>query len=637
MASRIEDYAMIGDCQTAALVSRDGSIDWFCAPRFDSEACFAALLGSPEHGRWSIAPRAKAKTTRFYRTDTLVLETQFETADGAATLIDFMPTGLHRSSIVRLVVGVRGTVAMSTELILRFGYGDVVPWVTRLEDGMIRAIAGPDMVILRTPVHLRGKGMTTVGEFAINKGDTIPFVLSYLPSHRPLNVPFDPTRALQETEAFWRDWAAKCRPAGQWSDAVRRSMITLKALTYMPTGGMVAAPTTSLPEHLGGERNWDYRFCWLRDATLVLLGAMNAGYYEEARAWREWLLRAVAGSPDQLQIMYGIAGERRLTEWTAPWLPGYENSAPVRIGNAAYSQLQLDVFGEVMDVHYQARRGGLSGDDSGWDAQLKFLEHLQQIWTEPDEGIWEVRGEPRHFTYSKVMAWVAFDRSIRSAETFGLAGPIDKWREVRDQIHREVCAEGFDRKLGTFVQSFGSKQLDASLLQIPTVGFLPISDPRVKATVAAIERRLLREGFVMRYDTEETDDGLPPKEGAFLACSFWLVDVYILQGRIADAERLFSNLIALRNDLGLLSEEYDQRAQRLVGNFPQAFSHMALVNSAYNLTRAEKPVEQRADGDHRRRRPTEAREGKKRNSPPRKAQRRPSNRRTKSVKRPKGG
>jgi GH15 family glucan-1,4-alpha-glucosidase len=535
------------------------------------------------------------------------------------------------------VVGVRGTVAMSTELILRFGYGDVVPWVTRLENGVTRAIAGPDMVIVRTPVHLSGKGMTTVGEFTINKDDTIPFVLSYLPSHRPLNAPLDPTRALQETETFWRDWAAKCRPAGQWSDAVRRSMITLKALTYMPTGGMVAAPTTSLPEHLGGERNWDYRFCWLRDATLVLLGAMNAGYYEEARAWREWLLRAVAGSPDQLQIMYGIAGERRLTEWTAAWLPGYENSAPVRIGNAAYSQLQLDVFGEIMDVHYQARRGGLSGDDSGWDAQLKFLEHLQKIWTEPDEGIWEVRGEPRHFTYSKVMAWVAFDRSIRSAETFGLRGPIDKWREVRDEIHREVCAKGFDRKLGTFVQSFGSKELDASLLQLPTVGFLPISDPRVKVTIAAIERRLLRDGFVMRYDTEETDDGLPPKEGAFLACSFWLVDAYILQGRIADAERLFRNLVALRNDVGLLSEEYDQRTQRLVGNFPQAFSHLALVNSAYNLTRAEKPVEQRADGHHKRRRSAKAGEGKKRNRPPPKAHRRPSNRRTRSVKRPKGG
>jgi GH15 family glucan-1,4-alpha-glucosidase len=599
MAARIEDYAMIGDCRTAALVSRDGSIDWFCCPRFDSEACFAALLGTPEHGRWSIAPRAEAKITRRYRTDTLVLETQFETADGAVTLIDFMPIGLHRASIVRLVVGTRGTVAMSTELILRFGYGAVVPWVTRLEDGALRAIAGPDMVVVHTPVHLYGKDMTTVGEFSINKDDTIPFVLTYLPSHRPVEAPFDPTRALQDTETFWREWSAKTRPAGRWSDAVRRSLITLKGLTYAPTGGMVAAPTTSLPESLGGERNWDYRFCWLRDATLVLLGAMHAGYYEEAQAWRDWLIRAVAGSPDQLQIMYGIAGERRLTEWTAPWLPGYEKSSPVRIGNAAHSQLQLDVFGEIMDVQHQARRSGLSTNESGWDTQLKFLEHLEQIWNEPDEGIWEVRGEPRHFTHSKVMAWVAFDRSIKSAETFGLPGPIDDWRKLREEICDEVCAKGFDPELGIFVQSFGSKQLDASLLLLPTVGFLPISDPRIEATVAAIERRLLRGGFVMRYDTEATDDGLPPGEGAFLACSFWLVDVYVLQGRVADAEQLFRKLIGLRNDLGLLSEEYDPRVQRLVGNFPQAFSHMALVNSAYNLTRAEKPVEQRAQADYK--------------------------------------
>jgi GH15 family glucan-1,4-alpha-glucosidase len=599
MAARIEDYAMIGDCQTAALVARDGSIDWFCCPRFDSEACFAALLGSPEHGRWSIAPRAEAKITRRYRPDTLVLETQFETADGSATLIDFMPTGHHRSSIVRLIVGTRGTVALSTELVLRFGYGAVVPWVSRLEDGALRAIAGPDMVVVHTPVHLRGRGMTTVGEFSINKDDTIPFVLTYSPSHRPVVPPFDPTRALEETEIFWREWSGKCIAAGQWTEAVRRSLITLKALTYAPTGGMVAAPTTSLPEHLGGERNWDYRYCWLRDATLVLLGAMHAGYYEEAQAWRDWLLRAIAGSPEQAQIMYGIAGERRLTEWTAPWLPGYENSAPVRIGNAAHSQLQLDVFGEIMDVQHQARRSGLSTNESGWDAQLKFLEHLEEIWNEPDEGIWEVRGEPRHFTHSKVMAWVAFDRSIKSAETFGLQGPVDKWRKIRDQIHEEVCAKGFDREMNSFVQSFGSKQLDASLLLLPAVGFLPITDPRVESTIAAIERRLLRNGFVMRYDTQQTDDGLPPNEGAFLACSFWLVDAYILQGRVDDADRLFRRLVGLRNDLGLLSEEYDTDAKRLVGNFPQAFSHMALVNSAYNLTRAEKPVEQRAQADYK--------------------------------------
>src|ERR1700728_2731994 len=598
MSARIEDYAMIGDCRTAALVGRDGSIDWFCCPRFDSEACFAALLGTREHGRWLIAPREQARITRRYLPNTLVLETHFETEEGAATLIDFMPFHGRHSTIVRLVVGKRGTVKMSTELILRFGYGAIVPWVSRLENGALRAIAGPDMVVVHTPVHLRGKDMTTVGEVAVSRDETIPFVLSYLPSHRPMDEPFDPMRALADTEAFWRDWAARCRPAGPWSDAVVRSMITLKALTYTPTGGMVAAPTTSLPEQLGGNRNWDYRYCWLRDATLVLLGAMHAGYYEEARAWREWLLRAVAGSPDQLQIMYGIAGERRLTEWDAAWLPGYENSAPVRVGNAAHSQLQLDVFGEIMDVHYQARRGGLSTNESGWEAQLAFLDHLKKIWREPDEGIWEVRGARRHFTHSKVMAWVAFDRAIKSVETFGLEGPLDEWRKLREAIFDEVCLKGFDKELGTFVQSFGSKQLDASLLLLPSVGFLPVSDSRVEATIAAIERRLLRDGFVMRYDTAQTDDGLSPGEGAFLACSFWLVDAYTLQGRMADAERLFSRLVGLCNDVGLLSEEYDPRVQRLVGNFPQAFSHMALVNSAYNVTRMEKPVEQRAQPEY---------------------------------------
>jgi len=598
MPARIEDYAIIGDCRSAALVCRDGSIDWFCCPRFDSDACFAALLGSREHGRWQIAPRADARITRRYRPNTLVLETDFETVDGAATLIDFMPLGDHHSTIMRLVVGTRGKVAMRTELVLRFGYGAIVPWVTRLEDGALRAIAGPDMVILRTPVHLSGEDMTTVGEFTINKDDTIPFVLSYLPSHRPLHEPLDLMTALTKTETFWRDWSAKCRPAGPWSDAVLRSMITLKALTYAPTGGMVAAPTASLPEQLGGERNWDYRFCWLRDATLVLLGAMHAGYFEEAQAWREWLLRAVAGSPGQLQIMYGIAGERRLTEWVAPWLPGYENSAPVRIGNAAHSQLQLDVFGEIMDVHHQARRSGLSTNESGWEAQLAFLDHLKTIWNEPDQGIWEVRGSARHFTHSKVMAWVAFDRAIKSAETFGLEGPLDEWRKLRQQIFDEVCAKAFDKELGSFVQSYGSKQLDASLLLMPSVGFLPVSDPRVQGTVAASERRLLRDGFVMRYDTAGAQDGLPPGEGAFLACSFWLADVYTLQGRIADAERMFRRLVALRNDVGLLSEEYDPRLKRLVGNFPQAFSHMALISTAYNLTRAEKPVEHRAQADY---------------------------------------
>jgi GH15 family glucan-1,4-alpha-glucosidase len=598
MSLRIEDYALIGDRRTAALIAHDGSIDWLCWPRFDSEACFCALLGSREHGRWLIAPRGKARITRQYRPSTLVLETRFETQDGEATLVDFMPVNVPHSTIVRFVIGKHGQVAMHAELILRFGYGAVIPWVSRVETGALRAIAGPDMVALHTPVHLRGKDMTTVGEFTISRGETIPFVLTYSPSHLPLPPAIDATRALAETETYWREWTSKCRPAGHWTEAVRRSVITLKALTYEPTGGIVAAPTTSLPERIGGERNWDYRFCWLRDATLTLLGAMHAGYYEEAQAWREWLLRAVAGSADQLQIMYGLAGERRMTEWNVPWLPGYENSAPVRIGNAAHTQLQLDVFGEIMDVHHQARRCGLSTNESGWDVQIEFLNHLTKIWREPDQGIWEMRGPPRHFTYSKVMAWVAFDRAIRSAETFGLPGPLDEWRRQRELIRQDVCARGFDTDLGTFVQSYGSNQIDANLLLLPCVGFLPVSDPRIADTIAAVERTLLCEGFVMRYSTQEVKDTLPPGEGAFLACSFWLVDVYLLQGRLADAERLFRRLVGLRNEVGLLSEEYDPRSKRLVGNFPQAFSHLALVNSAYNLTQARKPLHQRAETEH---------------------------------------
>ena len=598
MSTRIEDYALIGDCRSAALVSRDGSIDWLCWPRFDSEACFAALLGNREHGRWLVAPRDKARITRQYRPNTLILETCFETTEGAAVLVDFMPFHGEHSEIVRLVHGTRGKVRMHTELILRFGYGAVVPWVTRLESGILRAIAGPDMALLRTPIHLKGKNLTTVGEFSVSRGETIPLVLSYADSHRSIPLSHDATAALEATEKFWKEWTAKCRPAGEWSEAVRRSMITLKALTYAPTGGIVAAPTTSLPEQIGGRRNWDYRFCWLRDATLTLLGAMHAGYYEEAEAWRDWLLRAVAGSPEQLQIMYGIAGERRLMEWIADWLPGYEGSAPVRIGNAAHTQLQLDMFGEIMDVFHQARRGGLTTNESGWDAQIKFLEHLERIWRKPDQGIWEMRGSPQHFTYSKVMAWVAFDRAIKSAENFGLEGPLDRWRELREEICDDVLAHGYDKKRGTFVQAYGSDQLDASLLLLPCVGFLPISDPRVTGTVAAIERRLLCDGLVMRYSTEDVEDALPPGEGAFLACSFWLVDVYILQERFEEAENLFRRLVGLSNELGLLSEEYDAASKRLVGNFPQAFSHVALVNSAYNLTRARKPVHQRAQEEH---------------------------------------
>ena len=598
MSTPIEDYALIGDCRSAALVSQDGSIDWLCWPRFDSEACFAALLGSCDHGRWLVASRDKARITRQYRPNTLILETYFETADGAVVLVDFMPLHGDRSEIVRLVHGTRGRVRMHTELILRFGYGAVVPWVTRLESGVLRAIAGPDMVLLRTPVHLQGKNMTTVGEFTVMRGETIPLVLSYARSHRPVPPARDPTASLEATEKFWKDWTSKCRAAGEWTDAVRRSMITLKALTYAPTGGIVAAPTTSLPEKIGGERNWDYRFCWLRDATLTLLGAMHAGYYEEAEAWREWLLRAVAGSPDQLQIMYGIGGERRLSEWVVDWLPGYEKSSPVRVGNAAHTQLQLDMFGEIMDVHHQARRGGLTTNESGWDAQIKFLEYLARIWREPDQGIWEMRGPAQHFTYSKVMAWVAFDRTIKSAENFGLEGPLEEWRRLRDEICDDVCTHAYNKKLGTFVQAYGSDQLDASLLMVPCVGFLPVSDPRIADTIAAIERRLLRDGLVIRYCTEDVTDALPPGEGAFLACSFWLVDVYILQERFEEAENLFRRLVGLCNEVGLLSEEYDPISRRLIGNFPQAFSHMALVNSAYNLTRVRKPLLQRAQDEH---------------------------------------
>jgi GH15 family glucan-1,4-alpha-glucosidase len=595
MSCRIEGYALIGDCAAAALVGRDGSIDWLCWPRFDSDACFAALLGSDEHGCWRIAPvDPGARVSRRYRPNTLVLETRFECGDGAATLIDFMPVHGSYPSVIRVVVGERGRIEMSTELVLRFGFGAVVPWVTRLEDGTHRAIAGPDMVVLRTPVKLVGENLRTIGKFEVAAGETVPFVLTYAPSHVAPPRPVDPQAALAATEGYWREWSKKCRPSGHCTDAAVRSLITLKACTYAPTGGIVAAPTASLPEHLGGVRNWDYRFCWLRDATLILLALMNAGYSDEANAWREWLLRAVAGSPEQVQIMYGIAGERRLTELELPWLPGYENSKPVRIGNAAYGQLQLDVFGEVMDALHQARRSGLAASESGWALQRAFLSHLERIWSEPDEGIWEVRGAPRHFTYSKVMAWVAFDRAIRSAEEFQLDGPVDRWRDVCETIHADVCRRGFDRELGSFVQSYGAKQLDASLLLLPQVGFLPPDDPRIRGTVRAIEQRLMVDGFVMRYDSAETSDGLPPGEGAFLACSFWLVDAYILQNRLAEARRLFDRLLELRNDVGLLSEEFDPRSGRLVGNFPQAFTHVALINSAFNLTRVEKPVEQRA-------------------------------------------
>jgi GH15 family glucan-1,4-alpha-glucosidase len=595
MASRIEDYAMIGDLGTAALVGRGGSIDWLCWPRFDSDACFAALLGKPEHGRWLIAPREEgARITRRYRPKTLILETHFETAEGRVKIIDFMPPRGGDSCIVRLVVGERGRLAMRGELILRFGYGATVPWVTRVDDHTLRAVAGPDMVVLRSKIKLHGENFKTVGDFSVAAGQVIPFVLSYSLSHRPLPEPVDADAYLRKTEAFWTEWAGKNQIDCPWGDAVSRSLITLKALTYAPTGGMTAAPTTSLPEWIGGTRNWDYRFCWLRDATLTLLALMNGGYYDEAKMWRDWLLRAVAGSPQQIQIMYGIRGERRLTEWQVPWLPGYEDSAPVRIGNAARNQLQLDIFGEVMDALHQAREGGLAGYEAGWDLQRELLKHLEKIWREPDEGLWEIRGPRQNFTHSKVMAWVAFDRAVKSAQAFGLPGEIDRWRLIREEIHNDVCTRGYSSDLGSFVQAYGSKKLDASLLLLPAIGFLPPGDARIRGTVAAIERDLVVGGLVRRYDSETSADGLPPGEGLFLACSFWLVDAYLMLGRRDEAEVLFEKLLSLRNDIGLLSEEYEPRGRRLVGNFPQAFSHLALVNSASNLAHFRKPAEQRS-------------------------------------------
>ena len=596
MAARIEDYALLGDCETAALVSRGGSVDWLCWPRFDSGACFAALLGDREHGRWSISPVDDAATIhRRYRGNSLILETDFVTAEGTVTLVDFMPLRGTNSDLVRMVVGRRGRVTMRTELLIRFDYGSVVPWVNRLDDGSLCAIAGPDMLVLRTGVELRGQGLSHTGEFSVAAGETASFVLTYSPSHLPPPRAVDPRAALVETEAFWERWAGRCTYRGEWPEAVSRSLVTLKALTYRPTGGIVAAPTTSLPERIGGARNWDYRYCWLRDATLTLLAFMDAGYFEEAEAWRNWLLRAAAGTPQQLQIMYGLAGEHRLLEWEVPWLPGYERSSPVRIGNAAHTQLQIDVYGEVMDALYQGRRGGLPASTEAWRLAQALVRHLEEIWHEPDDGIWEVRGGRRHFVHSRVLAWVALDRVIKGAEQFGLATTsLERWRAVRQRIHDDVCHNGFDPSLGSFVQSYGSKQLDASLLQIALVGFLPADDERVRGTVRAIEQRLLVDGLVMRYDTGTSVDGLPPGEGAFLACSFWLADNYILQRRQRDARALFERLLSLRNDVGLLAEEYDPRLRRQVGNFPQAFSHVALVDTALNLDSAERPAEQRA-------------------------------------------
>ena len=589
MALPIEDYALVGDCESGALVGRDGSIDWLCWPRFDSGACFAALLGGPEHGRWRIAPVGEVlRTGRRYRGDTLILETSFATPTGEVMLVDFMPVQGARSRVVRTVVGVRGEVTMHVELVLRFGYGALVPWVTRYGSTGLRAIAGPDMVVLYTDVPLRGENLTSVADFVVREGESRSFTLSWRPSHKDTPPPIDPAVALRETESFWRDWSARCRYDGEFREPVLRSLLTLKALTYEPTGGIVAAATTSLPEELGGVRNWDYRICWLRDATLTLIALMDAGYYDEARHWRDWLLRAAAGSPEQLQIMYGLGGERRLLEWEVPWLPGYEGSRPVRIGNAAHGQLQIDVFGEVMDALHQARRGQISESTEAWHLERALVTHLEQLHTQPDHGIWEVRGPPQHFTHSKVMAWVALDRAIRSAELCRLEGPLARWADLRRRLHDEICARAFDRDIGSFVQAYGSREVDASLLLMPIVGFLPPDDERIRGTVRCIEQRLLVDGFVYRYDSALTDDGLPPGEGAFLACTFWLVDNYLLQRRHAEARALYQRLLDIRNDVGLLAEEYHPTLRRQVGNFPQAFSHVALVATALNMQRSER-------------------------------------------------
>jgi GH15 family glucan-1,4-alpha-glucosidase len=584
MPNRIEDYAVIGNCQSMALVGCDGSIDWLCLPRFDSGACFAALLGGPEHGRWLICPAQEgAKVTRRYRGDTLILETEFETKTGTAVIIDFMMRRDGVVDIIRLVRGLRGAVDMRTELIVRFEYGSVVPWVMDDGGGQLQMTAGPDRLLLLTPVNLRGEDLKTVGEFTVSEGEEVSFALNWSLSYRPRPEPADAAAGLRQSEEFWGDWVGKMKPLGAWSSVMVRSLLTLKALSDLDTGGIVAAATTSLPEKIGGPRNWDYRFCWLRDATLTLYALMGGGCLGEAQSWRDWLIRAVAGSPDDLQIMYGIAGERRLIELELPWLPGYEGSVPVRIGNAAAGQVQLDVYGEVLGALYVARKAGLAPDDADWALETALVNHLEKIWQEPDDGIWETRGGRQHFVHSKVMAWLAFDSAIKSAEEFDLKAPLDRWRTVRDAIHAQVCERGFDKERNTFTQSYGSKALDAALLTIPKVRFLPPSDPRVKGTLAAIEKTLLRDGFVLRYDTGVTEDGLPPGEGAFLACSFWLVDNYVMQERYDEAHDLFERLLALRNDVGLLAEEYDPIDKRQLGNFPQAFSHLSLINSARNL------------------------------------------------------
>ena len=596
MAERIEDYALLGDLQTAALVGRSGSIDWLTFPRFDSSSCFSALLGSREHGRWSIAPHSGGPATeRRYRRDTLILESEWQVDGGRVRVIDFMPPRETKPDIVRIVEGVEGRVHMRTELVIRLDYGSVVPWVRRLDAESLLAVGGPDGLLLRTPVELHPDDKTHVADFTVKAGDRVPFVLTWFPSHEDLPEPVDAEEALEETESYWHEWLGGCKYEGDYRDAVHTSLIVLKALTYRPTGGIVAAPTTSLPERIGGGRNWDYRYCWLRDATFTLYALMNAGFIEEAAAWRDWLLRAVGGDPANAQILYGIGGQRRIPEYELDWLPGYAGSKPVRVGNAAAEQFQLDVYGEVMDALHQARLHDIGPDQHAWSLQQILLEFLEGAWDRPDEGIWEVRGGRRHFTHSKVLAWVAFDRGVQTVERLGLDGPVDRWRQLCAEIHEEVCREGFNVELNSFTQSYGSSDLDASTLLIPLLGFLPPDDPRVIGTIDAVQRDLMRDGFVERYKTDEQNevDGLVGREGVFLPCSFWLVDALLMLERDDEARALFDKLLGVSNDLGLLAEEYDPSAKRQLGNFPQAFTHVGLVNSAYNLSEHSGPMHQR--------------------------------------------
>jgi len=592
---RIEDYALIGDTSTAALVGKNGSIDWLCLPRFDSPACFAALLGSEENGHWRIAPEGKPRRiVRSYRSGTLLLETVFVTGDGSVALTDCMQLGGEHPRVLRVVEGRRGSVVMRMEYVVRFDYGHVVPWVRRTEDGLL-AVAGPDALLLAADVELRAEGMRTIADFTVKAGERVAFALTYFASQEdpPDSLRFDDATAA--TEAAWRKWAGRCAYTGPYRREVLRSLMTLRALTYESSGGIVAAATSSLPEKLGGVRNWDYRYCWLRDATFTLYALLAAGYTDAARSWRAWLLRAVAGSPGDLQVVYDVCGARRLPEWEVPWLAGYEGAAPVRMGNDAHGQVQLDVYGEVIDLLYVSHRFGIEGTDDEWVLSKAIVAAVEEGWRRPDRGIWEMRGTPQHYTHSKVMAWVALDRAVRSVEEFGFDGPAERWRAARDEIFADVCTRAYDGTRETFTQFYGSRELDASTLMIPLVGFLPIDDPRVRGTIAAIEQHLLHDGLVYRYtqDADTTTDALPPGEAAFLACSFWLVDCYVLAGRHLEAKTMFERLLKLTNDVGLLAEEYDPVAERQLGNFPQAFSHVGLVNSAFNLSHHTRPAEHR--------------------------------------------